>query len=74
MQYLVCIDRFVFFFGLDGSELTMTEMPPAFLTYGRVGEGDASLRDARSFTGLDACSKDAGNQSACGVHGTGTRR
>ena len=52
----------------------MTEMPPAFLTYGRVGEGDASLRDARSFTGLDACSKDAGNQSACGVHGTGTRR
>ena len=43
-----------FFFGLDGSELTRTEMSPAFLTYGRVRKGDASLSDARSFTGQDA--------------------
>ena len=40
-----------FFFGLDGSELTRTGMSPAFLTYGRVRKGDASLSDARSFTG-----------------------
>lgn len=52
--YLVCIDQLVFFFGLDGSELTRTEMSPAFLTYGRVRKGDASLSDARSFTGQDA--------------------
>lgn len=45
---------FFFFFGLDGSELTRTEMSPAFLTYGRVRKGDASLNDARSFTGQDA--------------------
>lgn len=43
-----------FLFGLDGSELTRTEMSPAFLTYGRVRRGDASLSDARSFTGQDA--------------------
>lgn len=54
--YLLCIDQlvFFFFFGLDGSELTRTEMSPAFLTYGRVRRGDASLSDARSFTGQDA--------------------
>lgn len=54
--YLLCIDQlvFFFFFGLDGSELTRTEMSPAFLTYGRVRKGDASLGDARSFTGQDA--------------------
>ena len=52
--YLLCIDQLVFFFGLDGSELTRTEMSPAFLTYGRVRKGDASLSDARSFTGQDA--------------------
>ena len=54
--YLLCIDQlvFFFFFGLDGSELTRTEMSPAFLTYGRVRKGDASLSDARSFTGQDA--------------------
>lgn len=53
--YLLCIDQLVFFFfGLDGSELTRTEMSPAFLTYGRVRRGDASLSDARSFTGQDA--------------------
>lgn len=45
---------FFFLFGLDGSELTRTEMSPAFLTYGRVRKGDASLSDARSFTGQDA--------------------
>lgn len=44
-------------------------MSPVFLTYGRVRKGDASLSDARSFTGQDAWFKDAGNQSACGVHG-----
>lgn len=52
--YLLCIDQLVFFFGLDGSELTRTEMSPAFLTYGRVRRGDASLSDVRSFTGQDA--------------------
>lgn len=54
--YLLCIDQlvFFFFFGLDGSELTRTEMSPAFLTYGRVRRGDASLSDVRSFTGQDA--------------------
>lgn len=29
-------------------------MSPAFLTYGRVRKGDASLSDARLFTGQDA--------------------